>query len=74
MCLLYEKLLEKKMNSFRITIAFDFAFPFGQRTLFPRRLDIGHVSHNPEEMKAVYDIGRKTAEQQLEQIKRFLEG
>ena len=40
----------------------------------PHALDIGHVSHNPEEMKAVYDIGRKTAEQQLEQIKRFLEG
>ena len=39
----------------------------------PHALDIGHVSHNPEEMKAVYDIGRKTAEQQLEQIKRFLE-
>ncbi len=37
----------------------------------PHALNIGHISHNPEEMKAVYDIGRTTAEQQLEQIKRF---
>ena len=38
----------------------------------PHALSIGHISHNPEEMKAVYDIGRATAEQQLKQIKRFL--
>ena len=35
-------------------------------------LHIGHVSHNPDEMQAVYDIGRKEGLKQLERIKSFL--
>ena len=35
------------------------------------KLSIGHISHDPEEMQRVYDIGRETGEQQIEEIKRF---
>ena len=38
------------------------------------KLRIGHVSHDPAEMQAVYDIGHKTALQQLDKIRSFLEG
>lgn len=34
-------------------------------------LPIGHVSHNPDEMQRVYDIGRAMGERQLENIKTF---
>ncbi len=33
---------------------------------------IGHVSHNPDEMQAVYDVGRREGLRQLERIKDFL--
>lgn len=35
------------------------------------KLPIGHISHDPEEMQHVYDIGRETGERQIEAIKRF---
>nr|MCR4852208.1 patatin family protein [Prevotella sp.] len=35
-------------------------------------LPIGHVSHDPEEMKRVYQIGRDKATTMLDEIKRFL--
>ena len=38
----------------------------------PHTLRIGHVSHNPDDMKAIYEIGRTTGEQALGQIKDFL--
>lgn len=34
-------------------------------------LPIGHISHNPDEMQQVYDIGRKMGEQRIEEIKEF---
>ena len=34
-------------------------------------LPIGYISHDPEEMQRVYDIGRKAGEQRIEEIKRF---
>ena len=37
------------------------------------KLPIGHISHNPEEMRHVYEIGRKSGERHLERIKKFLE-
>ena len=37
----------------------------------PHKLSIGHLSHNPDEMREVYRIGRKTGEQYLERIKQF---
>jgi len=36
------------------------------------KLPIGHISHNPEEMQCVYDIGIKTGKRYLADIKRFL--
>lgn len=35
-------------------------------------LPIGHISHDPEEMQRVYDIGRETGLRKLDDIKSFL--
>lgn len=37
------------------------------------KLNIGHISHDPDEMQAVYDIGRNEGLKQLERIKSFIE-
>jgi predicted patatin/cPLA2 family phospholipase len=37
------------------------------------KLPIGHISHNPEEMRRVYDIGRRKGEEMIERIKAFYE-
>ena len=34
-------------------------------------LPIGHVSHNPEEMQCIYDIGRETGNKYINRIKKF---
>ena len=34
-------------------------------------LPIGHISHNPDEMQRIYDIGRKTGMKYIERIKAF---
>ena len=40
--------------------------------IYPKeKLPIGHTSHNPEEMQRVYDIGRQTGRQHLDEIMRF---
>ena len=39
----------------------------------PAPLPIHHVSHDPEEMQTVYEIGREAAEVRLDEIKAFLE-
>ncbi|MEE1220108.1 MAG: patatin family protein [Ruminococcus sp.] len=40
----------------------------------PQALNIGSVEKNPDELERVYQIGRKTAENCLEQLKVFLAG
>ena len=35
------------------------------------KLPIGHISHNPDEMQHVYDIGRQTGMKYIERIKAF---
>ena len=35
-------------------------------------LKIGHISHDPNEMQAVYDEGRRKGEKEIEKIKAFL--
>ena len=35
------------------------------------KLPIGHISHDPEEMQRIYDIGRAAGERHLEEIKQF---
>ena len=35
------------------------------------KIPIGHVSHNPKQMHLVYEMGRKTGEKQIENIKNF---
>ena len=35
------------------------------------KLPIGHISHDPDEMRRVYDIGRQTGMKHLEQIKLY---
>lgn len=37
------------------------------------KLPIGHISHDPAEMQRVYDIGRQTAYQHLDSIKKIFE-
>ena len=34
-------------------------------------LQIGHISHNPDEMQCIYDIGRQTGMKYIERIKAF---
>ena len=36
------------------------------------KLEIGHISHDPDEMKETYEIGRKTAERRLGEILDFI--
>ena len=36
------------------------------------KLPIGHISHDPEEMKRVYDIGREMGEQRIHDILSFI--
>lgn len=38
-----------------------------------RALPIGHISHDPAEMQAVYDIGRGDAKKRLQELKSFLQ-
>ena len=35
------------------------------------KIPIGHISHNPEQMHHVYELGRKVGERYIEQIKEF---
>ena len=35
------------------------------------KLPIGHISHDPEEMQHIYDIGRQTGETYIDKIKAF---
>lgn len=35
-------------------------------------LQIGKIEHNPENMQRIYDIGRKTAEKNIENIRNFI--
>ena len=37
------------------------------------KLPIGRIEHNPERLKAVYEIGRETALEHIEEIKNFLQ-
>ena len=39
----------------------------------PEALPVGHVEHDPDVMREVYRIGRRTAERCLNQLKAFLE-
>jgi predicted patatin/cPLA2 family phospholipase len=36
-----------------------------------KKLPIGHISHDPEEMQRVYEIGREMGERRLEEIREF---
>ena len=38
------------------------------------KLPIGHISHDPEEMQRVYDIGREMGERRIEEIEAFFRG
>lgn len=38
----------------------------------PEALKIAHIEHNPSELKRVYEIGRRTAIEKLDEIKAFL--
>lgn len=37
-----------------------------------RKLEVGAVEHDPQKLKAVYDLGRADAEKQLEALKTFI--
>ncbi len=36
-----------------------------------RKLPIGHISHNPDEMRHIYEMGREMGERELHKIKAF---
>lgn len=38
----------------------------------PEALGIGHVSHDPDDLERVYQIGRKEGEKRLEEVRAFL--
>lgn len=38
----------------------------------PEKLPVGRIEHNPDKLQETYDIGRKTALAQLEEIKEFI--
>ena len=38
----------------------------------PEKLPVGRVEHNPDKLQIAYDIGVKTALEQLEEIKSFI--
>jgi len=38
-----------------------------------KKIPIGHISHDPEEMRHVYELGRQTGEQYIERIKDFFQ-
>lgn len=38
----------------------------------PEKLPVGRIEHNPDKLQIAYDIGRKTALEQLDQIKEFV--
>lgn len=40
----------------------------------PESLNIGSMEHDPNELKRVYQIGRRTAENQLEKLREYLNG
>ena len=35
------------------------------------KIPIGHISHDPEEMRRVYETGRQVGERYIEEIKTF---
>jgi predicted patatin/cPLA2 family phospholipase len=35
------------------------------------KIPIGHLSHDPQQMRLVYELGRKVGEKYIEQIKTF---
>ena len=35
------------------------------------KIPIGHISHDPEQMRRVYEIGRQVGERYIEKIKEF---
>ena len=37
-----------------------------------QKLNIGHVSHDPEEMQAIYDIGKETGKAKIKEIREFI--
>ena len=39
----------------------------------PKKLDIGKIEHDPEKMQKAYEIGKKTMQKHLSELKRFLE-
>ena len=36
-------------------------------------LDIGRIEHNPDKIQQTYDLGRRAAEERLDEIRRFIE-
>ena len=38
----------------------------------PEKLPVGRVEHSPDKLQIAYDIGVKTALEQLEEIKNFI--
>ena len=37
------------------------------------KIPIGHISHDPQEMRSVYELGRKVGERYIEKIKAYYE-
>ena len=73
----YPKMIEamdKRHLMYNKQLVYVYEAEMAQRALVIRpeqSLPIGHVSHDPDEMQRIYDIGRAAGEKHLESIRRF---
>jgi predicted patatin/cPLA2 family phospholipase len=75
----YPKMIEamdKRHHMYNQELVYVYEAEMAGRALVIRpdeALSIGHISHNPEEMQRVYDIGREAGNKYIDRIKEFYE-
>jgi len=75
----YPKMIEamdKRHHMYNQELVYIYEAEMAGRALVIRpdeALSIGHISHDPEEMQRVYDIGREAGNKYIERIKEFYE-
>jgi len=73
----YPKMIEamdKRHHMYNKELVYVYEAEMAQRALVIRPekpLPIGYISHNPDEMQRIYDIGREAGNKYLERIKEF---
>ena len=73
----YPKMIEamdRRHRMYNLQLVYVYEAEMAGRALVIRpdeKLPIGHISHDPEEMQRVYDIGREMGKRRIEEIKEF---